>query len=269
MTDDAPRTPGRPARWPLALVLGAALAVVAALATAGWWWLSSDGPDGPPRAVIVDQLGLAAKNPGFINEARSTLERAGYDVDYVPSPRVTVDYYRELPEAGYDVVVLRVHAGVIYDGKTPEGQGVFLFTSERYDEVKYVDEQRAGELAIGQVYGVPQQYFGVTPAFIADRMQGDFDGATVIVMGCDGLAYEENGAAFVERGADTVIGWRGLVTSGHTDTATQTLLSAMLDDGLSAGDAVARTMSDVGPDPIYDSQLLLYPSGDEPQARAD
>jgi hypothetical protein len=269
MTDEAPRTPGRPARWRRALGLGAALAVVTALAVAGWWWLSGDGADGPPRAVIVDQLGLAAKNPGFINGARSTLERAGYDVDYVPSPRVTVDYYRGLPEAGYDVILLRAHAGAIYDGKTPEGQGVFLFTSERYDESKYLDEQRDGELAIGQVFGVPQQYFGITPAFIADRMQGNFDGATVIVMGCDGLSYAENGAAFVERGAEAVIGWRGLVTSGHTDTATQALLAAMLDDGLSAGDAVARTMSDVGPDPIYESQLLLYPRADEPQARAD
>jgi hypothetical protein len=143
-----------------------------------------------------------------------------------------------------------------------------LFTSERYDRATHLDEQRAGELAIGQVFGVPVSYFGVTPAFIAERMQGNFDGATVIVMGCDGLAFEENGAAFIERGAGVVFGWRGLVTSGHTDMATQALLHSLVDDGLSPKDAVARTMADVGPDPIYDSRLLYYPGSDEPQARA-
>lgn len=275
MSDDqaslAAWPPKQHRRWDrrrLTVVLGLMVIVSSALGFIGWQQLAADEPDGPPRAVIVDQLGLAAKNPAFINGARATLEEAGYDVDYVPSHEVTVDFYRELPKAGYDVVLLRAHSGLLSVGENPT-DGVFLFTSERYDESTYLDEQRNGELAIASIFGVPQSYFGITPAFIESSMEGDFEGATVIVMGCDGLTYDTNAAAFVERGAKVVFGWRGLVTSGRTDTATQLLLSSLLDDRLGASEAVARTMSDVGPDPYFDSQLRYYPAAEEPQTSAD
>jgi hypothetical protein len=165
-------------------------------------------------------------------------------------------------------LVLRVHSGLVKENGTL-GHGVFLFTSERYDKAKYLDEQRAGELAIAGTFGSTRTYFGITPKFIERRIKGDFDDATVIIMGCDGLTYDTNAAAFVERGADVVFGWRGLVTSGHTDAATQELLGSLLSDGLDARAAVARTMSEVGPDPYYESRLLYYPVAEAAQSETD
>ena len=46
----------------------------------------------------------------------------------------------------------------------------------------------------------------------------------------------------------------------HTDAAAEHLLRHLLVDGLTTQGAVARTMAEVGPDPDYESRLLVYPS---------
>ena len=72
----------------------------------------STANDGVKRAVIVDQLSLTQPNPEFISDARGTLAAAGYTVEYIPGEDVTVDIYRSLPDRDYDLVLLRVHAGI-------------------------------------------------------------------------------------------------------------------------------------------------------------
>ncbi|GAG23053.1 unnamed protein product, partial [marine sediment metagenome] len=67
------------------------------------------GPSGP-RAVIVDQLSLSQRNPDFTASATDILEQADYTVDYFPGEQVTVDFYRNLPTHGYDLIILRVHS---------------------------------------------------------------------------------------------------------------------------------------------------------------
>ena len=34
-------------------------------------------------------------------------------MDYYPGEQVTVDFYRTLPLRGYDVLILRVHSGIV------------------------------------------------------------------------------------------------------------------------------------------------------------
>ena len=241
-----------------------AIAIPAA-AIGAWLFLAvgdADEPSGPPTAVIVDQLSLTAPNPGFREEATSMLEASGYTVDYVPGEAVTVDYYRELPTHGYDIVLLRAHAaGSDFASEAPTDD-VTLFTSEPVSAEAHAEEQR-GRLVKGVGYTAQDMeagniLFGIPPAFVEHRMRGGFEGADVVLMGCDVLRAENMAEAFVERGAGTVVGWSRTVTAEHTDAATLSLLGYMLEDGLSAEEAAEAAMAEVGPDPYYDAEFLSY-----------
>jgi hypothetical protein len=106
-----------------------------------------------------------------------------------------------------------------------------------------------------------KQYFGITPDFITDSMRGGFAGATVIMMGCNGLSTASTADAFLAKGAAEVIGWDEAVSAGHTDEATLSLLRHMLDGGLAPDAAVAATMDEVGPDLAYNSTLRTHQPG--------
>ena len=242
----------------------AALAIVVSAVAVGAWLLlgGSDEPPGPPTAAIVDQLSLTAPNPEFAEEATALLEEAGYEVDYFPGEEVTVDFYRELPTHGYDLVLLRAHAAGTDFGDDEKTSDVTLFTSEAVSE-KYGKEQRS-RLVRGVGYTAQQMeagdlLFGIPPAFVEHAMHGDFDGATVVLMGCDVLRAENMAQAFVERGAGTVVGWDRTVSASHTDAATLSMLRHMFDEELSVQDAAEAAMAEVGPDPYYDSVFLSYP----------
>jgi hypothetical protein len=242
---------------------GIALALFAALAVA------CGGGGGAPAvrdAVIIDQLAQTDPNPGFVRAATDQLEAAGYVVDYVPPEAVTVDYYRALPARGYDVVIFRAHSGIVRGG---EGDGdAFLFTSEPYSRDEHVDDQRARRLidaALSSDLTEPSipladlpRYFGIGPEFIRSGVSGDFDGALLIVMGCNGLSSDTLAGAFVDRGASEVTSWDGLVSAAHTDEATELLLRAVLADGLALDEAVELVRAELGPDPFYGSSLLAY-----------
>ena len=247
------------------LVRFALIAVVfSVVAVGGVILLSSGGPPGPHpnTAVIVDHLSLSAPNPRFVESATNTLEKAGYTVDYYPGEEVTVDFYRGLQTRGYKLIVFRTHSsritgewgGQIYD------ETVF-FTSEPYDLTKYVDEQR--DVSLGQVYayeGAPR-YFGVGAGFVRSSMRGGFDGAIVIMMGCNGLFTDTTARAFLDRGAEAVISWDSDVSAAHTDAATERLLEHLLLDGLTPEDAVAQTAAELGPDPSFEAELRVLTSG--------
>ena len=242
----------------------AALAIVVSAVAVGAWLLlgGSDEPPGPPTAAIVDQLSLTAPNPEFAEEATALLEEAGYEVDYFPGEEVTVDFYRELPTHGYDLVLLRAHAAGTDFGDDEKTSDVTLFTSEAVSE-KYGKEQRS-RLVRGVGYTAQQMeagdlLFGIPPAFVEHAMHGDFDGATVVLMGCDVLRAENMAQAFVERGADTVVGWDRTVSASHTDAATLSMLRHMFDEELSAQDAAEAAMAEVGPDPYWEAEFLSYP----------
>lgn len=247
----------------VALVVAAVALVVAGAASAWFLFPSSDGDDGPLTAAIVDQLSVTLPNPGFVQSATGTLEQNGYQVDYYSGEETDVDFYSHLAAQGYDVIVFRNHADRL---RTIEPNGerfdeVILFTSEPYERDRYVADQGANRLTIARYYQDGPPYFGISARFVADRMVGDFDGATIIMMGCEGLLTDTTAKAFIERGASSYISWDEAVSVSHTDAAGERLLQLLLTDHLSPGDAVQKTMAELGPDPTYGSRLLAYPAG--------
>jgi len=230
---------------------------------------------GPPRAVIIDQLSFTDPNPAFIDQATTMLGAAGYEVDYVPPEEVTVEFYRDLPRRSYDFIVVRSHSTLKRVRRTPVlaatgapmvGQAeatdfvVGLFTNETYSRTTHLDEQRARQLGFMSYPGSPERgrFFGFWPEFVQGEMNGNFDGATFVLMGCGGLSTTGMAQALVDRGVSRLISWDKLVTAAHTDRATERLLKHLL-DGRDAGDAAAMTMAEVGPDPAFDARLLAYP----------
>jgi hypothetical protein len=232
---------------------------------------------GHAKAAIVDELSLTFPNPTFIASATSVLEKAGYAVDYYPGQEVTVDFYRDLPSHDYKLIILRAHSAVPGEGATMQGsaspatvqrvlavigQDAVLFTSEPYSSTKYLDEQGALRLFPVQYYGDHTDaslYFGVASGFIRSSMRGEFDGTTIVLVGCSGLAFDRTAAALVDKGARAVVGWTNLVSADHADAATERLLQYLLTEGLTTEQAVAKTMTEVGPDPSYGSVLRIYP----------
>jgi len=199
-----------------------------------------------------------APNPAFVETATDILEQAGYTVDYYPGEEVTVDFYRDLPKRGYEFLILRVHSALTGRGLWATDDAS-LYTTEPYDATKYLDEQVERGLSVVSYYEGGPEYFGIAPEFVRSSMKGKFDDTTVIMMGCDGLTSDTAAEAFVQKGASAFVSWSGPVSAGHTDAATERLLGHVLTDGLTIQEAVAQTMAELGPDPSYDTTLLVYP----------
>jgi cell division protein FtsB len=212
-----------------------------------------------PKAAIVDQLSLTCPNETFIEAATNILKQAGCTVDYIPGRQVTVEFYRNLPADGYKIIILRVHSA----GFTSEGQPFLLsmFTSEPYSSTEYVYEQLTDQLGCNSYTrpGEPPYYFGIMPEFVRSSMKGNFQNSIIIMMGCDGMAYQFMAEAFILKGAKAYIGWTASVSARHTDTATISLLQHLLVEKQTIKQAVENTMKEVGPDPAYNSQPAYYP----------
>jgi hypothetical protein len=205
------------------------------------------------RAAIIDQLALDNPNQTFVQSATSLLQGAGFTVDYYPSDQVTVDLYSHLPSLDYGVIILRAHTALSLGGTTLGG----LFTSEPYSTSKYVYEQLTDQL--GEGYSIGPTYFTVLPAFVQSSMNGHFPKSVIIVMGCDGLQNSNLATAFTKKGAQAYISWTNRVSPSYTDSTTLKLLQNLLTQRLPIDEAVAQTMSEVGPDPTYHSSLIAYP----------
>lgn len=212
------------------------------------------------KAAIVDQLSLTAPNRDFIQTATNILEQAGFTVDHYLGEEVTVEFYRNLPMYGYDLIILRVHSALdSYEKVSP----VVLFTSEPYSTTKYVLEQLQNQ--VGAVaYSTEEaergiMYFGIKPSFVKQGMRGTFNNTTVIMMGCDGLKYQTMAEAFIQKGAKVYIGWSGGVSASHTDLATAQLLKHLIAEKQTIKQAVTETMKEIGPDPADGSVLQYYP----------
>jgi hypothetical protein len=215
-------------------------------------------PSSAPVAAIVDQLSLTYPNQTFIERATSILKQAGYSVDYYPGKNVTVEFYRNLAMHGYSLIILRVHSGLV-----PGTRYVGFFTSERYDQSKYVQEQLWNQLwkAVYSNEDVAKgiTYFGISPYFVTGSMNGKFENTVIIMMGCNGLTYTPMAEAFIEKGAKAYIGWNGSVSASYTDEATANLLQHLILERQTIGQAVENTDKQVGADPVYNSLLTYYP----------
>lgn len=213
------------------------------------------------KAAIIDHLSISQPNQAFVENATAILEEAGYEVYYFEGEQVTVDFYRNLPSQGFSFIVFRVHSTSESTAEDVALDWVVFFTSEPYSKLKYVyPEQTNAELVyVMFTTGDSQKYFGITPLFVKNRMNGNFDKTAIIMMGCDGLKYYSMAEAFKEKGAKVYLSWTGPVTAEHTDTATLHLLKHLLLQRLTVAEAIIKTRNEAGPDPIYESQIMFYP----------
>ena len=250
-------------RIAIAVVLVLSLGLTGLIAGLALWPRHSTPAQ--PKAVIVDQLAATDPDPQFVADAARQLEAAGYHVDYYKPSEVTVDFYRTLPELGYKFIVLRSHASDethLYDGTTVDTRvSIGIFTNELYSRSVHLADQRALRLTVDSYTdrNIQQRFFGITPDFIAHSVQGQFNGATVLLMGCAGLKATDLAQAFVSRGVANFIGWDGAVTAAHTDAGTEKLLQNLFSKHLDVRTAVAKTSQEIGPDPSYGGRLLEYP----------
>lgn len=212
------------------------------------------------KAAIIDHLSISQPNQIFVENATAILQEAGYNVYYFRGEEVTVDFYRNLPSQGFSFIVFRVHATGECAAESVSLRWIVFFTGENYTTLKYVKWQMNGELVpVRFTYGDSPQYFGITPLFVKQRMNGNFNETAIIMMGCDGLKYDSMAEAFEEKGAKVYISWTGPVMAEHTDTATISLLKHLLLERVTVADAIAATREEVGPDPTFKSQIMFYP----------
>lgn len=227
---------------------------------------SSNQPPGsqesPPKAAIVDQLSFFpdSENRTFVETSTTTLKTAGFTVDYYNGTDVTVECYRNIFSHGYALIVLRVHSALEYSENETTGN-VDLFTSELYNETKAIEDYYGDVLddRVVKAYftsGGPS-YFGISPKFV--EHSGQFDNATIVMMGCDGLTYNTMAEAFIKKGAKVYIGWDGPVTSAHSDKATVHLLRTLVTEKQTVTNAITETMNQVGLDPSFGCKLSFYP----------
>ena len=248
-------------KWLVVIGLAMVCGIAAGLAAFFALGVGSGEQSGPPKAAIVDQLSLTDPNPAFVQDATSMLEGAGYAVDYYPGEQVTVEFYRGLATHHYGVLILRVHSGRY---RTPDGtltDDVVLFSGEPYSQ-SYPEERKTGILKRARYFETdpPTFLFGIPAQFVESRMKGGFEGATVILMGCDGLRSNTMAEAFTGKGAKAFISWDDIVSADHTDAATERLLQYLVVDKLGVQEAVAATMREIGPDPSYGGKLAVYPA---------
>ena len=232
----------------------------------------------PPKAAIVDQGSLAPTsrpNPVFVKKATAILKEAGFSVDYYPGEEVTVEFYRNLPNYGYDFIIERTHSAMYNPKKSkkldsilnsPKKSHLCIFTNEPVTREK-VEKYRfdvVNDRLIGSFHKKGDEkrgdiYFGISPCFVMLSMRWRFDGTTVIMMGCDGLKDDRMAKAHIKKGCKVYISWSGLVSSDYSDKATICLLQHLLREKLPVKKAVKETMREVGPDPKYKSVLGFYP----------
>jgi hypothetical protein len=208
------------------------------------------------KAAIVDHLSLTYPNETFVQMVTSTLQQAGYAVDYYSGEKTTVDFYRNLATHGYRIVLLRVHSSATAseEKKVP----VCFFTSESYSQSKYVSEQLNEQIGMCSYAPFqPPYYFSITPKFIESCMDGRFNNTVIIMMGCEGMCNADMAEAFMGKGARVYMGWNGSVTVGNTDQATAYLLQHMVVQKKTIDQAVTEVMKEVGVDP-EDNSILEY-----------
>ena len=213
------------------------------------------------KAAIVDQLSLTFPNQTFIEKATTILKQAGYTVDYISGEQATVEFYRNLPTQGYEIIILRVHSSATKLQRKEFIEGpLSIFTSEPYSQTKYLYELLTDQLVIAS-YTTPQSpnYFAIVPKFVSESMKGSFQNSIIVMMGCEGLNNTKMAEAFIQKGAKAYIGWKGAVSASHTDKATITLLQHLITEKQTIRQAVENTMKEIGPDPTYKSILQYYP----------
>jgi hypothetical protein len=217
---------------------------------------------GELRAVIVDQLSSMRENEEFVGNVTQELEDYGFEVDLYQGGNITVDFYRQLPTRGYELIIFRAHSGLLAKDEVTIAQTT-LFTNEEYSQLKHYDDQLRDRLVMARVGEGYPMVFGIPPKFIRESMKGEFDDAVVIMMGCSGIFLRDLAEAFVDKVASVYVAWNGSVELYYVDDATPYLMSQLCSGNLTIKEAMDRTMDVIGPDPEHGAGLKCYPSGSD------
>ncbi|MFC1993620.1 hypothetical protein ACFLV3_07465 [Chloroflexota bacterium] len=176
-----------------------------------------------PTAAIVDQLYSLHPNPAFVDEITQLLEGYGFKVDAYQGTQITVNFYKELPKHGYQLIIFRAHSGLM---ARIEGDDVlvtnttYLFTDEEYSERKYVKEQLNDQMLMAEMTKGYPHVFAVNSKFIKESMNGKFNNTAIVMMGCSTALFEDMAVAFCIKGASIYFGWDNLVGIEHVDETT-------------------------------------------------
>jgi hypothetical protein len=216
--------------------------MIAVLVLAGVLLFVYRGPPAEPKAAIVDQLGsslltggVGFQNPTFVNDAKELLYRFFPKVDYY-SNNATVENYRNLPSQGYKLILWRAHSALDLDSKY-----IAICTSERESSANYDQYLENEQLTLCNITD-PNLFFGITPKFVAECMNGRFEDTVVVLMSCNGLkkGYEATAESFIQRGAKVFISWNGWILPSDNDNGTTMLLSYLINDNNTIDQAVGK-----------------------------
>ncbi len=256
-----PRKRGFPWLWVIVALF------IAIFAAVFWHVSASHNPRNLPnlKAAIVDQLYTVYPNENFTIEVKETLEHYGFQVDVFQGSEVTVDFYRNLPSYDYKLIILRSHSGTMRRPQEAELPGVYLFTNEPYNQLKYTFEQFDDRLMTVRATEDSPSLFAITPKFVSESMKGNFRNTVVIVAGCSGLRDNILASAFTLKGASAFLAWNSSVGLDYVDKATTSLVKNLLSDKRTLKEAVDATMATNGPDPEHQGYLRYFPpqSGDK------
>lgn len=236
--------------------------------------------DGPPRAVIIDQLYDEMPNKDFHTKATEYLQNAGYSVDIVTTQDITVDYYKNLPKMNYEFVLVRTHGA-------ENVNDVVVFTGEKYTEEQYITEQLLGQVKkaapllertfkisddgssdwviVNETYRYKKtpanpinesenEYFAISADLVKHAMSGKFHDTVFVLGGCNTLSNPSLGQALLDRGASTVVGWDNTVGNADNDQA----LLRFLDNYLKQEKNLDESIEDVKR--IHNPEWMVYPA---------
>ena len=127
-------------------------------------------PEVEAKAAIIDQLCILRSDEAFIEQITQHLEDYGFEVDLYQGDAVTVDLYRKLPTYGYQLILFRVHSGLL--GVDPKVTNrTWLFTAEPYSKMRYVTEQLTDQLTYTKTdYNAPW-IFAIGAKFVTPPVQ--------------------------------------------------------------------------------------------------
>ena len=223
--------------------------------------------DKQPRqlAAIIDQLHDSIPNERYQEKTIEYLENAGYDVDLYTTEDLTLDFFKNLPTMNYKLIIFRTHS---FEETYPENH-TFLFTGEKYELKKYIQEQLSGQIAKGiplNVQGLEElkednesiddkSYFVFGSKMMDELMIGKFPQSVIIIGGCESVRTSELGKSFILRGASTVVGWDRSVKSLENDKVMLALLEEILINKIGIHDALLSLNGEFSTKLHYSSQL--------------
>ena len=214
----------------------------------------------PANRGILIADSFYSSTPQFTDETLVFLNSKGLETNTVKDSNITVGFYKELPQHAYNLIILRVHAGVY---ESDPAKPTFLFTTEPFNTFDYILEPLQGHIKSGKTDpDNPDEdpVFTIGPQFVVVNAGGNFDDSIIILSSCLGLYTNELAEAFIHKGAKAFISWDEKVSLSHTDDACMLLLKSLIEEEMTISDAVAKVMTDIGPDTAYDSILKYYPN---------